>query len=100
MGADGLRLCRERININDCQLDFVMLEFARMSGTHLRRTSLFESKLNGADLDEANFTNVDLSGENLTGPWHGQNTFSIRKYYVTNKNGLNQGCYNTNIPMK
>jgi uncharacterized protein YjbI with pentapeptide repeats len=97
MGADGLRLGRESTEINDCQLDFVTLARARMSGAQLRRTSFFESKLNGADLEEANFANVDLSGANLTGPRNGQNTFSIRKYYGTNKHGLNHGCYNAKL---
>jgi uncharacterized protein YjbI with pentapeptide repeats len=98
MGADGLRLGRERTDINDCRLDFVTLAHARMSGVQEGRTSLFESKLNGSDLDKANFVNVDLSEANVKGPRHGQNTFSIRKYYVTNKHGLNHRCHNSQTP--
>jgi uncharacterized protein YjbI with pentapeptide repeats len=85
-GADGLRLGRD-----------VTLAHARMSGVREGRTSLFESRLKGSDLDEANFANVDLSEANLKGPRHGQNTFSIRKYYVTNKHGLNHGCHNAKL---
>ncbi|MDE0812189.1 MAG: pentapeptide repeat-containing protein, partial [Alphaproteobacteria bacterium] len=70
---------------------------ARISGVQEKRISLFKSKLNGSDLDETNLANVDLSEVNLNAPWHGQNTFSIRKYYVTNKHGLNHGCYNAKL---
>ncbi len=33
----------------------------------------------------------------LTGPRQNQNTFAIRKYYVTDKHGLNHGCYNAKL---
>lgn len=33
----------------------------------------------------------------LTGPRQSENSFAIRKYYVTDKHGLNHGCYNAKL---
>jgi len=33
----------------------------------------------------------------LTGPRQSESTFAIRKYYVTDKHGLNHGCYNAKL---
>jgi class 3 adenylate cyclase len=51
-------------------------------------------KLKGVGVPGGKITNLKTY---LTGPRHGENAFAIRKYYVTDKHGLNHGCYNAKL---
>jgi class 3 adenylate cyclase len=51
-------------------------------------------KLKGVGLPGGKIANLKTY---LTGPRLGDNAFAIRKYYVTDKHGLNHGCFNAKL---
>ncbi len=61
--------------------------FAALAQEHLQ-------KLKGVGLPGGK---IDSIKSYLTGPRQGEKTFAIRKYYVTDKHGLNHGCYNAKL---
>jgi len=61
--------------------------FAALAQEHLQK--LKESSLPGGKIASIKTY--------LTGPRQSENSFAIRKYYVTDKHGLNHGCYNAKL---
>ncbi|MEK9944980.1 MAG: hypothetical protein VW999_03235 [Alphaproteobacteria bacterium] len=61
--------------------------FAALGQEHLQ-------KLKGVGLPGGKISSIKSY---LTGPRQGENAFAIRKYYVTDKHGLNHGCYNAKL---